>query len=75
MTRDCVPFPSPSKAPEAVTDTEEMIKPALMMRSAVPPAAIVSAFSVNSSIRPRDATRHKIVPSAIMTALIASVIS
>ena len=38
---EAVPLPSPSSAPHAVTDTEEIRKPAQMIRSAVLPAAIV----------------------------------
>ena len=34
MMRDRVPFPSPSNAPEDVTETADTIKPALMMRRA-----------------------------------------
>ncbi len=38
---EAVPLPSPSSAPHAVTDTEEIRKPAQMIRSAVLTAAIV----------------------------------
>lgn len=37
-----VPFPRPSMAPEVVTDTAEIRKPALMLFSALEPAAMVS---------------------------------
>ena len=38
---DALPLPSPSSAPHAVTDTEEIRNPAQMIRSAVLPAVIV----------------------------------
>lgn len=40
--KDWVPFPRPSMAPEVVTDTAEIRKPALMLFSALEPAAMVS---------------------------------
>ncbi len=35
MTRDFSPMPSPSNAPEAVTDIVDMINPRQIMRSAI----------------------------------------
>ena len=46
MTNDGAPMPSPSRAPEAITETVETIKPRLMMRSAAAPARTVSSFCV-----------------------------
>lgn len=37
MYIDETPLPNPSKAPEQVTDTEDMTNPRLMMRSAIAP--------------------------------------
>jgi len=50
MTRDFSPMPSPSNAPEAVTDIVDMINPRQIMRSAVLPACIVLGLVENSSI-------------------------
>ena len=50
MSRDGVPFPNPSSAPDEVTDTADTTNPAHIMRSAVPPAFIVDTFSVNIPI-------------------------
>ena len=38
ISNEGVPFPSPSNAPEDVTETAETINPAPMMRKAVSPA-------------------------------------
>mgnify|MGYP000113947879 FL=1 len=38
ISKEGVPFPSPSNAPEDVTETAETINPAPMMRKAVSPA-------------------------------------
>ncbi len=43
-------MPSPSNAPEAVTDIVDMINPRQIMRSAVLPACIVLGLVENSSI-------------------------
>ena len=72
MMRDRVPFPSPSNAPEDVTETADTIKPALMMRRAVCPARIVSGLSVNSPISCPADVRHATVPKSIMIPLIHS---
>ena len=45
---DGMPMPSPSSAPDEVTDTAEITKPIQIRRSAVLPMAIVSAFSVKA---------------------------
>ena len=47
---DGTPLPSPSSEPEAVTDTDDTINPALIMRRAVSPAAMTSGLSVNIPI-------------------------
>lgn len=66
-------MPMPSRAPEDVTDTEDTIKPALMMRRAAAPAWLVSGFSVKSPIRRRGTVRQTRVPATMMTAHMARV--
>ncbi len=68
MTKDWVPLPSPSSAPEEATDTAEGIKPRLMMRSAVSPSEMVSGLSVNIAISGPAKTKQIAVPAAMMTA-------
>lgn len=50
ISNEGVPFPSPSSAPEDVTETAETRKPALMIRRAVSPVWIVASVCVNSPI-------------------------
>ena len=40
MTNDSFPFPSPSKAPDTVTETDDTINPILMSLSASLPSRI-----------------------------------
>ena len=47
MAREGSPFPSPSRAPERVTDTAETTKPRLITRRATAPMATVSGLAVN----------------------------
>ena len=75
IIRDCVPFPSPSSAPEDVTETDETIKPALMMRRAFCPDKTVSGLLVNRLISCFDAVRHRTVPKTMMIQLIQRVMS
>ena len=56
--KEGVPFPSPSNAPEEVTETAETINPAPMMRKAVSPAWIVASVWVNSPISWPGISRH-----------------
>ena len=44
IVSDGPPIPSPSSAPEAMTETAETINPRLMIRRASLPAATVSGF-------------------------------
>ena len=74
IMRDWVPFPSPSNAPEDVTETADTINPALMMRRAVCPARIVSGLSVNTPISCLAHVSHATVPRSIMIPLIHRVI-
>ena len=62
IRREGVPFPSPSSAPQAVTDREDTIKPMLMIRRADFPARMVSAFDVNIPIREPGTARQTTVP-------------
>ena len=50
ITREGTPLPSPSSAPDDVTETADTTKPALMMRSALSPACMVSWLWVKSPI-------------------------
>ena len=58
----------PSKAPEDVTDTDETMKPALMMRSAAAPACTVFELSVKSPISRWGTVRQIKVPATMITA-------
>ena len=62
-------MPRPSRAPEEVTDTEEITNPAQMIRRAVPPAWMVSGWEVNSPIRGSAQSRQTTVPKAMMIPL------
>ena len=62
---DGMPMPSPSSAPDEVTDTAEIIKPIQIRRSAVLPMAIVSALSVKSPMSLAGKSAHMIVPPPI----------
>ena len=69
ISKEGTPFPSPSSAPEEVTETAETINPAPMMRRAVSPAWIVVSVWVNSPINRPGISRQITVPSAIMIPL------
>ena len=71
MTSDCVPLPRPSSAPAEMTDTDYTIKPMLIRRSAVSPAAMVASDEVNSPISVPGTSRQMSVPAAMITPLIA----
>ncbi len=68
MIRDGPPLPSPSKAPDEVTETEDTRNPALMMRSARSPALIVPGALVNRLMSQPGANRQINVPIVMMTA-------
>ena len=72
MTSEGTPIPSPSSAPQAMTETEEITKPRLIVRKAALPAAIVSAFCENSPINSAGTNQHSAVPTAMMQAESAS---
>ena len=61
-------------APEVVTDTAETRKPALMIFSALEPAAMVSGVVVKSPISCPDARRQITVPKSMITQLDSRVI-
>ena len=50
MMREANPFPIPYKAKDEVTDTDDIIKPALIMRRALAPSAIVSGLPVKNDM-------------------------
>ena len=56
-------------APEVVTDTAETRKPALMIFSALEPAAMVSGVVVKSLISCPEARRQITVPKSMITQL------
>ena len=66
ITRDWVPLPSPSNAPQAVTEIADGINPTQMILSAVVPIFTVSGFSVNIPISDADAARQRIVPASMI---------
>ena len=72
-TSEALPRPSPSSAPQDVTDTEETRKPAQMIRRAVLPAEIVSGLVVNIPISCPGTVRQMIVPTSMITLLMPSV--
>ena len=65
MTNDSFPFPSPSKAPDTVTETDDTINPILMSLSASLPSQIVSGFPVNRPISACGTAIQRIVPITI----------
>ena len=69
------PLPSPSRAPEAVTDTDDTIKPALIIFKADTPAVIVFSLLVNKPISVPGIHKHIMVPMhmIIMTIVVAVV--
>ena len=69
MTRDAIPCPNASKAPEQVTETADMINPRLMICRAVIPIVIVSVFSVKSPISSPGINQHSAVPMTIIPAV------
>ena len=58
MSREGPPIPRPSRAPQEMTDTEEMMNPTLMIRRAVLPTAMVWALEENSPIRLPGTAQH-----------------
>ena len=73
ITREAIPCPSASRAPELVTDTADRIKPRLMICSAMIPMVMVSGFSVNSPISPPGISQHSAVPAAMIPAVSSNV--
>ena len=74
MQRDGTPFPSPSKAPEQVTDTADIMKPRLIIRSAVTPFASVSDWLVNNPISHAGTAQESTIPTAMTPAVRARVV-
>lgn len=73
ITREAMPCPSASNAPELVTDTADRIKPRLMICSAAIPMVMVSGFSVNSPISSPGISQHSAVPAAMIPAVSSNV--
>ena len=63
-------MPSPSRAPEKVTETAETINPALIIRRAWAPIWTVCALEVKSPISRSGTVRQRTVPTTIIRALI-----
>lgn len=68
MTKEGTPFPNPSKAPEEVTETDETMKPPLMIRRAVAPADMVSRLDVKRPISCPGRIRQIAVPRIMIAA-------
>lgn len=68
ITSEGVPMPSPSRAPQEMMETEETIKPMLMIHKAVLPMAMVSALVENKPISCPGIVQHRMVPTAMMHA-------
>ena len=66
--RDGSPSPSPSSAPEAVTETADTIKPRLIKCRAVIPSWRVSGLEVNSPNSLSGMNQERMVPRAIIIA-------
>lgn len=73
ITKEGVPIPNPSSAPQEMIEMEETINPMLIILRAVLPAAIVSAFVENSPINRSGINQHRMVPTVMMQAESASV--
>ena len=69
ISKEGVPFPSPSNAPEDVTETAETINPAPMMRKARRQRQMCIRDRVNSPINCPGISRHITVPNTIMIPL------
>ena len=66
ITRDGLPIPNPSSAPQEMTETEETTKPALMMRRALLPMAMVSVLEENRPINSLGISQQSAVPTDMM---------
>ena len=64
------PLPKASRLPDTVIDTEEIIKPILIILKAVSPIEIVSGLAVNKPINFSGINKQRTVPSAITVNII-----
>ena len=64
--RDGNPIPSPSKAPELVTETEDTRNPRQIIRRAEEPIFMVAGVVVNRWIRVPGMHKHRTVPIAMI---------
>ena len=68
MTRDGVPFPIPSRAPEEVKETAETINPRLIRCRAVTPMEMVVSFAVKRPNSCAGISQQRAVPTAMIAA-------
>ena len=64
-----MPFPSPSRTPENVTETEDTTNPKLMILSAAPPISIVARLVVNNPISCCGIAQEIAIPITITSAI------
>ena len=69
ITNDSFPFPSPSNAPDTVTETDDAINPMLIRRSASFPNCIVSGLLVNNPMSVCGTAIQSIVPITMTPAI------
>lgn len=72
--RDGYPLPKPSRAPEQVMETAEMINPRLMICRAVIPIVMVSTLSVNRPIKRFGTSHDSSIPSDMIPRFIVSAV-
>ena len=75
MNSDGIPLPSPSKAPEHVTETADTAKPQLMYLRAVTPIYIVSGFAVNNPISWYGITQASIIIDTVSFIAVLNILS
>ena len=74
MHRDGIPAPSPSKAPQQITETQEKINPRLMIRRAFVPMAIVSGVDVKICMSIPGAIQQSKSPASMIAEASASAV-
>ena len=70
IIREGRPIPSPSRAPEEITETVEARKPMLMIRRAEVPAEMVSLPEVNRLISSEGIAWQRTVPKTIIVSVL-----
>lgn len=71
MAKEGPPMPSPSRAPQEMTDTAETRKPRLMIYRARAPAATVAGEREKSPASSPGTAQHTTVPAAMIAPAIA----